>query len=410
MQHFKDTHIDAAKPNGQHAHEQHQDHKIQEKKTVSSVKASEDTHRRSDRDCAGTKSKSVKRYSCRHCDQSFNFTTSLRKHIRKDHNERRKNFVCWHCTETTTFTSSVMLKNHMSLMHGIKNVDFDQTPNTLNQESIKPMKKSRGSPVLGVKTDERTGDAPAEKRLKMCFRCAKCGFVTSDGQEFEQHIPQHKLEESTPQCGHCGLCFTSALALNRHLYIVHKVREAERRHLSNLQAEDREEHLITEQKQKPGAWMRRRRQMLDTTTKQRFPLDLHETLRSTHLHPTPSTKELRGMKGAVLGFLYSFIIFSLIPVTSSMSLDLTELRNKVSKIKVNPRGNLWATGHFMGKKSVVDSSSMESSSYEDDGHVKEQVLSSMHNTKDMSRVLLQLMNNPTHAQHRRALQIRGDPA
>ncbi|MFT7806741.1 neuromedin-B [Arapaima gigas] len=43
-------------------------------------------------------------------------------------------------------------------------------------------------------------------------------------------------------------------------------------------------------------------------------------------------------------------------VTSSVSLDLTELRNKVAKIKVNPRGsNLWATGHFMGKKSVLDS-------------------------------------------------------
>uniref|UniRef100_A0A3B3HB94 Neuromedin Bb n=1 Tax=Oryzias latipes TaxID=8090 RepID=A0A3B3HB94_ORYLA len=24
-------------------------------------------------------------------------------------------------------------------------------------------------------------------------------------------------------------------------------------------------------------------------------------------------------------------------------------------VKVNPRGNLWATGHFMGKKSVMDS-------------------------------------------------------
>uniref|UniRef100_A0A671XJY4 Neuromedin Ba n=1 Tax=Sparus aurata TaxID=8175 RepID=A0A671XJY4_SPAAU len=60
------------------------------------------------------------------------------------------------------------------------------------------------------------------------------------------------------------------------------------------------------------------------------------------------------------GLLSSFIFISYIAVTSSMTLDLTELRNKISKIKVNPRGNLWATGHFMGKKSVVDSSFMES--------------------------------------------------
>ncbi|XP_036390434.1 neuromedin-B-like [Megalops cyprinoides] len=56
-----------------------------------------------------------------------------------------------------------------------------------------------------------------------------------------------------------------------------------------------------------------------------------------------------------LGLLTYFLLFSYISVTTSVSLDLTELRNKVAKIKVNPRGNLWATGHFMGKKSVVDS-------------------------------------------------------
>ncbi|XP_037103724.1 neuromedin Bb isoform X1 [Syngnathus acus] len=40
--------------------------------------------------------------------------------------------------------------------------------------------------------------------------------------------------------------------------------------------------------------------------------------------------------------------------STAVSFDLTELRNKVAKIKVNPRGNLWATGHFMGKKSVME--------------------------------------------------------
>ncbi|XP_066504454.1 neuromedin Bb [Hoplias malabaricus] len=55
------------------------------------------------------------------------------------------------------------------------------------------------------------------------------------------------------------------------------------------------------------------------------------------------------------GLFTYLVLFSFISKTSSVSLDLTELRNKVAKIKVNPRGNLWATGHFMGKKSVVDS-------------------------------------------------------
>ncbi|KAK6475134.1 bombesin-like [Huso huso] len=61
-----------------------------------------------------------------------------------------------------------------------------------------------------------------------------------------------------------------------------------------------------------------------------------------------------------LGFLTYLFLFSYISVTTSVSLDLTELRNKVAKINVNPRGNLWATGHFMGKKSVLDSPVLDS--------------------------------------------------
>uniref|UniRef100_A0A674E695 Neuromedin Bb n=1 Tax=Salmo trutta TaxID=8032 RepID=A0A674E695_SALTR len=56
-----------------------------------------------------------------------------------------------------------------------------------------------------------------------------------------------------------------------------------------------------------------------------------------------------------LGFFTYLVLFSYISVTTSVSFDLTELGNKVAKIKVNQRGNLWATGHFMGKKSVMDS-------------------------------------------------------
>ncbi|KAM8893354.1 neuromedin Bb [Spinachia spinachia] len=54
------------------------------------------------------------------------------------------------------------------------------------------------------------------------------------------------------------------------------------------------------------------------------------------------------------GLFACLIFLSFVSFTAGVSLDLTELRNKVAKIKVNPRGNLWATGHFMGKKSVMD--------------------------------------------------------
>ncbi|XP_068597978.1 neuromedin Bb [Brachionichthys hirsutus] len=54
------------------------------------------------------------------------------------------------------------------------------------------------------------------------------------------------------------------------------------------------------------------------------------------------------------GLLTAFVFLSFLPFTAAVSFDLTELRNKVAKIKLNPRGNLWATGHLMGKKSVMD--------------------------------------------------------
>ncbi|NWX91515.1 NMB protein, partial [Nothoprocta ornata] len=44
----------------------------------------------------------------------------------------------------------------------------------------------------------------------------------------------------------------------------------------------------------------------------------------------------------------------------AVHLDFAEQRSQAAKIKVNPRGNLWATGHFMGKKSVSSSPHLES--------------------------------------------------
>uniref|UniRef100_A0A8C8STW2 Neuromedin-B n=1 Tax=Pelusios castaneus TaxID=367368 RepID=A0A8C8STW2_9SAUR len=40
--------------------------------------------------------------------------------------------------------------------------------------------------------------------------------------------------------------------------------------------------------------------------------------------------------------------------------DLPAPRSRAARIQVSPRGNLWATGHFMGKKSVSASPLLES--------------------------------------------------
>lgn len=84
--------------------------------------------------------------------------------------------------------------------------------------------------------------APSAKRLKTQYRCSKCGFVTDDSAQFQQHIPQHKTDENTPQCLHCGLCFTSVLSLKRHLFIVHKVKDPEGQ---ETEEEEEEEEAAT---------------------------------------------------------------------------------------------------------------------------------------------------------------------
>lgn len=58
------------------------------------------------------------------------------------------------------------------------------------------------------------------------------------------------------------------------------------------------------------------------------------------------------MRGAACqcGLFSSLLLFSFLSFTAAVSFDLTELRNKVAKIKVNPRGNLWATGKNLDQK------------------------------------------------------------
>lgn len=177
--------------------------------------------------------KSVRKYPCRQCEQSFNSTTSLRRHIRSDHGGKKQVYTCWYCTDTKTiFTTSVSLKNHISLMHGIKNPDLGQMPETSIQESTKTWGKGLQSERAALGNQEERQvcadglEAPSVKRLKTQFHCSKCGFITYDSAQFKQHIPQHKTDENTPQCLHCGLCFTSMLSLSRHLFIVHRVKES----------------------------------------------------------------------------------------------------------------------------------------------------------------------------------------
>ncbi|GCB62764.1 hypothetical protein scyTo_0009578 [Scyliorhinus torazame] len=185
--------------------------------------------------------KSMKRYPCRQCDRSFNSSHSLRRHIRVSHDGVKRTYSCWYCTdEKHFFAKRFMLEKHINLMHGIKNPDFSQMPKAVhgNTETTVDLPGKR------VASDREAGEllnsdtiALLPKRLKVTvfkqYRCSICGYMTKSKADFQEHIPEHKSDGSTFQCSQCGLCYTSPLSLNRHLYIVHKLKEPEK-----LQATD----------------------------------------------------------------------------------------------------------------------------------------------------------------------------
>lgn len=90
-------------------------------------------------------------------------------------------------------------------------------------------RKRRAEGAHGAAGNGETSCSVPGKRLKPLYHCAKCGFTSEEQAQFQEHIPQHRTDSDAPQCQHCGLCFTSQLALSRHLIIVHKVKEPEKR-------------------------------------------------------------------------------------------------------------------------------------------------------------------------------------
>ncbi|XP_037365832.1 zinc finger protein 592 [Talpa occidentalis] len=175
--------------------------------------------------------RALKRYPCRQCELSFHTPNSLRKHIRNNHDTAKRVYTCGYCTEDSpSFPRPSLLESHISLMHGIRNPDLSQTSKVTPPGGHSPQVNHLKRPGSGA------GDAPgtsngaaasATKRHKPLFQCAKCSFASDSGLAFQSHIPQHQADSSTAQCPLCGLCYTSAGSLGRHLFIVHKVRDQE---------------------------------------------------------------------------------------------------------------------------------------------------------------------------------------
>ncbi|KAM4676872.1 zinc finger protein 592 [Discoglossus pictus] len=200
--------------------------------------------------------RSMKRYPCKQCERSFNSSNSLQRHVRNNH-DTKKEYTCCYCTEKPTFPKPSMLANHIILMHGIKNPELTQVPSSATLPQEKPTQsgkqeqtKRTAKETLGVEGMQ----GPKSKKVKSLYKCAKCGFTADSDAEFLKHIPQHKTDNSTCQCVHCGLCYTSQISLNRHLFIVHKVKEEEEENTKTNKNTDSKPSKWPQNKEHGGIW------------------------------------------------------------------------------------------------------------------------------------------------------------
>uniref|UniRef100_A0A8D0FQG7 Zinc finger protein 687 n=1 Tax=Strix occidentalis caurina TaxID=311401 RepID=A0A8D0FQG7_STROC len=161
--------------------------------------------------------KSVKKFPCHLCERSFCSAPSLRRHVRVNHEGIKRVYPCRYCTEgKRTFSSRLILEKHIQVRHGIKVTDQTKSQEVVIARIGTGTAQVRGLRALSGCSRRAGGDRKAP------FRCRKCGYLASSSADFQEHIPQHRTDESSHQCRECGLCFTSQVSLNRHRFITHK--------------------------------------------------------------------------------------------------------------------------------------------------------------------------------------------
>ncbi|NXN13367.1 ZN687 protein, partial [Indicator maculatus] len=177
--------------------------------------------------------KSVKKFPCHLCERSFCSAPSLRRHVRVNHEGIKRVYPCRYCTEgKRTFSSRLILEKHIQVRHGIKVTDQAKSQEVViarigTGTAQVPGRKRRLSSDEGDScSEEPDSTTPPSKtpkgERKAPFRCRKCGYLASSAADFQEHIPQHRTDDSSQQCRECGLCFTSQVSLNRHRFITHK--------------------------------------------------------------------------------------------------------------------------------------------------------------------------------------------
>ncbi|XP_050399832.1 zinc finger protein 532 [Patella vulgata] len=163
-------------------------------------------------------------FPCHLCGLTYKTQLNLDEHVQATHEGSKPGFFCLPCKKkgiTRTFVKAGVLEKHLIFKHRIAKARL--------KRFIAVGKESSKSDKLKRKTLDELESVPV-KRLRVegsgVYTCVKCNFNTEDSSEFSAHIETHKTTDTT-QCPECGLCFSVLPSLKKHLFMVHKIRNAD---------------------------------------------------------------------------------------------------------------------------------------------------------------------------------------
>lgn len=107
-------------------------------------------------------------------------------------------------------------------------IDYDLVPS-----KIKRKKKSsqKASDKAGAVTPFSSGQiVPANQQVFASghkYECSKCRYADSCVESFREHIKSHHADKNAFQCMECGMCFVVRPSFEKHLFISHRIKDAE---------------------------------------------------------------------------------------------------------------------------------------------------------------------------------------
>ncbi|CAG5109974.1 Oidioi.mRNA.OKI2018_I69.chr2.g4436.t3.cds [Oikopleura dioica] len=156
-------------------------------------------------------------YICSICDFSSSQSEKLQRHFKKTH---KVNYVTADMIRTKVSQTSIS-SSSLSLSNRSNGVSATLPPTggnvLMTPQGPIPMRNMRKEPTQEELAQE---DPP----LPEVYKCAKCDYQHRSREDFQRHIRIHSnFNTEEKQCTECGQSFASLPALEKHLFMSHKI-------------------------------------------------------------------------------------------------------------------------------------------------------------------------------------------